>query len=126
MSMSPSSPAGAERRRFPRVQIFGELSGELVAPFQLTLNVIDISRGGFAVESPVPFTRDAEYAFQFVSQGRRQRTLTATNVHSVPAAGRAGNAAYIAGFSFAPRDERDVQLIDEINLEIAQERDRAR
>jgi len=65
----------------------------------------DISPGGFAVESTIPFSRGMTHQFEFVSREHGRITITATTVHCGRARTPGGLAPlYVAGFSFVETD----------------------
>ena len=108
-----ASAKGIDRRRFPRVRIYGELASDMVVPFKLSLNVIDVGKGGFSVESPIPFVQHGEYAFQFRSPDRRYPTLKAASVHCLETS-RGSARSYIAGFRFVQDTAHDRQAIEDM------------
>lgn len=52
--LQPAASLGLSRRRWPRIDVGGRLQAQ-IALLDLAMAVRDISRGGFAVESPVRF-----------------------------------------------------------------------
>src|SRR5437870_4451222 len=88
-----------DRRRFPRVQISGELHGQL-GLFRTPVVILDISENGFAVESPVPFTPEQVYRVHFSSPQRAHPMLEAINVHCLQVETNGSESVYFAGFQF--------------------------
>ena len=104
-----------DRRTSTRIELLGEINGR-VMPFKLPVVLLDLSPGGFALASPVPFVRHAEYTFQF--NGTRQHgPIRAKDVHCLRVSHGSTDASYVAGFSFVldqPADRERVNgLIEE-------------
>ena len=102
VSFTPA-PAGVERRRYPRVQLAGELQAELV-PSGTPLVVLDLSEHGFSVKSPVEFLRLEPCRVKFWTRRRSHGILHTANVHCMQATMMTG-PVYFAGFQFANADE---------------------
>lgn len=75
----PKSPK-RERRRSPRVPVLGEIRAHLL-PEGLPLPVLDLSAGGFAIQSVMPFERGAAHAFEFHSTHCSKLVVRAVTVH---------------------------------------------
>src|SRR5262245_61253467 len=58
-----STPMGRERRRSPRVELLGLVSGRLLHP-GTSVVVRDMSLGGLATETPFPFERGTVHDLQ--------------------------------------------------------------
>src|SRR6478672_1918179 len=96
--MRKSSTPKQDRRRSPRVPILGEIHVRLM-PDGLPLAVLDLSAGGFAVQSVTPIERGTTMAFEFHSLHCPKFVLQAGNVHCLRVTAD-GEAWYIAGFAF--------------------------
>jgi hypothetical protein len=94
-----NAPLTPDRRRFPRLQMMGEIQGQLV-PFENRLTVLDMSIDGFALESPIAFAPHAEYLFQLGPQHGPQLLVSARNIHCVKVDERE-EPWFVAGFSFS-------------------------
>lgn len=99
MDPSASPHQATNRRRDIRIQILGQLYGQVVA-LDLPLAVQNLGAGGFAVDSPIPFQTGTRHQFKFTLDGGRTVTLEAQAMHClrVRVAGR--SARYLAGFEF--------------------------
>lgn len=95
----PSGEPAPIQRRSPRIEVMGQLHGQLV-PMNLPLDVKDLSAGGFAVESTVNFPIGAVHRFRFITRTGAQVLVRATARHCRQVETADGTARYIAGFSF--------------------------
>lgn len=99
-----------DRRTSQRIELLGEINGR-VMPFKLPVVLLDLSPGGFALASPVPFVRHAEYTFQF--NGKRPHgPIRAKDVHCLRVSHGTTDASYVAGFSFVLDGPEDQALVD--------------
>jgi hypothetical protein len=116
-SLIDSTP-NAERRTTPRIELVGEINGR-VLPFKLPVVLLDLSPGGFALASPVPFERHAEYTFIF--NGKHPHgPIRAKDVHCLRVSHGTTDASYVAGFSFILDEPADRQLVDNLIAEAEQ------
>jgi hypothetical protein len=88
-----------ERRHHRRFEILGEIQANLI-PGEVPLFVLDMSADGFAVQSPVAFTRGNGYEFEFASARWPNVTVPAINVHCLRVT-TSDEPCYVAGFSFS-------------------------
>lgn len=95
-----------ERRRSPRVQIFGRLHGHLVA-VDAPITVTEISLGGLKMESPIEFPAGVVHEF----------ALTLGDGSQVAVKGRVLHSRRIGGDD-PPRYAVGVQFIDDDSVEI--------
>ena len=89
---------GADRRRFPRIWLIGDLHGRPVRvnePFVL----LEMSLGGFSVESCIPFPTGAEHPFEFTSVGGTT-VLRGVAIHCMRVDQGKGLPTYTCGFAF--------------------------
>jgi hypothetical protein len=105
------SPNPAERRRSPRVKAVSLLHGYWVE-LDMPVRVLDISLGGFAVESPIPFPTGSEQTFLF-STGDGRETLVRCQCRNVRTAEANGATISVAGFQFLPQPEEDLRVVIE-------------
>jgi hypothetical protein len=104
---SPSSRVAADRRRSPRLRLLGEIHGQRVG-LDLPLTIVDISAGGFAIESTVCFPDRDVQLFELVSElGGSPLVVAGRAVRTSPASPGAGR--YVTGFEFAS-DQPQVPL----------------
>ena len=110
--------SNADRRTSPRIELLGEIDVR-VMPLRLPVVLLDLSPGGFALASPVPFIRHAEYTFQF-SGTRPLGSIRAKDVHCLRVSHGATEASYVAGFSFVFENPADQEVVDELIAEARQ------
>jgi len=109
MAHVPASvPPTAEscRRRDLRLQILGQLYGHTVA-LDVPLAVQNLSAGGFAIDSPIPFQAGTEHQFRFTTEKGQAVTVTAQVVHSMRCPSPAREARYLVGFEFVRESDAD-------------------
>jgi len=99
---APTAP-DVERRRYPRLELSGELQAELV-PWGTPLVVLDVSEHGFSVKSPIAFNPLELCRVKFWTVRRSHGILHVANVHCLHATMMSG-PLYFAGFQFASVDE---------------------
>ena len=104
-----------ERRTSPRIELLGEINGQ-VMPFAMPVVLLDLSPGGFALASPVPFARHAEYTFQF-NGTRAHGPIRAKDVHCLRVSHGTTDVSYVAGFSFVLNDPSDQEVVDALIAE---------
>lgn len=109
------SSLDTERRTSTRIELLGEINGK-VMPFAMPVVLLDLSPGGFAISSPVPFARHAEYTFQF--RGRRPYgPIRAKDVHCLRVSHGTTDASYVAGFSFVFHRPSDHAMVADLIAE---------
>lgn len=99
----PGYPTG-NRRRAPRVEVLGQLHGAIVA-LRIPITVRDAGRGGFSIETSLPFPDNAEHQFRFTTPQGDALVLSARSVYCLPADGPAEEPRYLTGFEFLPVDD---------------------
>jgi len=105
---APESRLPEESRRSDlRLQVLGQLYGHVVA-FDVPLAVQNISAGGFAVDSPIPFSSGTSHRFRFTTNDGRTILVHAQTVHCLRVRTPDGDTRYLAGFEFIcePDDDR--------------------
>jgi hypothetical protein len=111
-----SSFVKAENRRSaPRIELLGEINCQ-VMPFATPVVLLDVSEGGFAVASSVPFKPNDEYTFQFRGS-RALGPIRAKDVHCLRVSHGDSGASYVAGFSFVSSVPSEQELVDELVAE---------
>jgi hypothetical protein len=108
-SLHPSTRA-TERRRAPRVEVLGQLHGNLVA-LRMPIVVRDASFGGFSVETSVPFPEGAEHQFR-LSTDEGSLLVMARSVHCLRISPARSEPFYITGFEFVATEGVDRSIID--------------
>ena len=94
----PTTRANQDRRRSPRVQMLGHLTGEPVT-FDATVTVLDLSTGGFSIETTQPMPADQPHEFRFAISAGVSVILMARVVHQRSAT-RSGALKYVVGLEF--------------------------
>jgi hypothetical protein len=82
--------------------------------------LLDISRGGFALESADPFSTGGDHRFEFALLCGLTVTLQATVVHAMRASAGHGTSRYITGFALM--ELADGSPVDDIIDAILEER----
>ena len=108
------------RRRSPRIPVTGRLTCQ-IAPLHVSVTLLNISRGGFFMRSPIKYAVGDVQRFQFLAEGERDAifVLRGRVVHCVPLVAN-GTTAYLIGLEFADPDTAVFQhainyLIDVLN-----------
>ena len=92
----------SERRRAPRVDLVGQVKGELVS-VDVPVLVREISLGGMSIETAMPF--DVERRLEFLlTLGDGAGVLVLGRVAYCRAAERAGAPVFITGIQFLDED----------------------
>ena len=95
------------RRRYPRLEVLGEVEGQSV-PLDIQLTIRELAQGGFSTESAVPFPPGSRHHFRFTTSLDAVVSLDATAVHCrLASAGANGQHTYVTGFEFASDRETD-------------------
>ena len=107
----------AERRRSPRVEIQGRVSGRLLPP-GTSVVVREMSLGGLATETSFPFERGVVHELQLTLGDGAAIDLQARVMHSRNIAADGQTPVFLTGFQFI--DDGDdppspvVEIIDRI------------
>jgi hypothetical protein len=106
----------AERRTFPRIDV--RLRAEVVSLGCLEVRIVDLSQGGFLIESPIAFKAGTEHEFRLVGQGDQRTRVRAKCVHCSRRTASETAPTYAGGFAFVDRSARETQrrvlaLLDE-------------
>ena len=104
---TPESTSPVESRRSDiRLQVLGHLYGHVV-PFDVPLAVQNISAGGFAVDSPIPFYSGTSHRFRFTTNAGRTIMVRAQTAHCLRVRTPEGETRYLAGFEFVCEPDND-------------------
>lgn len=95
---------GRERRRSPRVELLGLVSGRLLRP-GTPIVVRDMSLGGLATETPFPFERGTIQELQLTLGDGAAVDLRARVMHCRNIAAEGEQPRYFTGFQFVDDDE---------------------
>lgn len=117
-SLPIASYLNSDRRQDTRIELLGEINGQ-VMPFALPVVLLDLSPGGFAIASSVPFTPNAEYTFQF-NGTRPHGPIRAKDMHCLRVSHGTTGASYVAGFSFVVLLPSDKEVVDDLIAEAAE------
>jgi hypothetical protein len=106
----------AERRTFPRIDV--RLRAEVVSLGCLEVRIVDMSQGGFLIESPTAFEAGSEHEFRLVGQGDQRTRVRAKCMHCSRRTASGTAPTYAGGFAFVGRSARETQrrvlaLLDE-------------
>lgn len=88
-----------DRRRSPRIELLGRLHGHSVS-LDLSVNVREISLGGMAIETPVPFPVGAVHAFRLTLGDDSTVELTGRVMHCRNASPGDAAPVYVSGIQF--------------------------
>ena len=102
---------GVERRRFPRARVLSTLQGYDVDA-DASVNVLEISLGGFSVESPVMFEVGSEQTFLFSTAEGAETMVRCVCRHTRDT--QASGPRCVAGFEFLPGQEASLEIIVQV------------
>jgi hypothetical protein len=111
-SARPRQRAGHEQRRFPRVRVMSSLHGYGVE-LDRNVTILEVSRGGFSLESPSEFAVGVEQTFLFTTNDGDETLVRCQCRHSHAKAAMGGTQTYVAGFEFLPQPEENLRIIVE-------------
>jgi hypothetical protein len=94
---------GRERRRSPRVELLGLVSGRLLQPGTAVV-VRDMSIGGLATETPFPFERGTVHDLQLTLGDGAAVDLRARVMHCRNIAAEGEEPRYFTGFQFVDEE----------------------
>jgi len=102
MNMSESLPfseRAQSRRRGPRIEVLGQLHGQLV-PMELPMLVRNLGAGGFGIESSIAFPIGSVEKFRFTTVGGVGVVVDAEVKYCQPIRTDDGDERYRVGLSF--------------------------
>src|SRR5688572_15579539 len=98
---APSASANpADRRASPRVDVLGDIEGHMV-PLGLPVRLMEISSGGFRMETSVMFIAGVVHQFRFTLSDGNQVIVAARVMHSYEFRTPGGTIRYVTGLQFA-------------------------
>jgi hypothetical protein len=112
----PSGPIRAtpERRQNPRLEILGTIHGRLI-PLNAPVTILEISRGGFSIETSVALASGEVHEFQLTVDQRPAVVISAKVVHTLRGTGPSGSTSYVTGLQFVGYDtEERRQAVDSL------------
>jgi hypothetical protein len=89
----------SERRTSPRIEILGRVHGQAVS-LGVPVTVREISLGGMAIETPVPFPMGALHEFRLTLGDGSTVLLRARVVHCRPAGKASDTPVFVSGMHF--------------------------
>ena len=93
-----------ERRRYPRIEMVGRVTGQ-VLPQSEPVIVLDMSKSGFAMQTRDMFPVGAVHEFSLeLPDMSAPLTISAQIVYSVRAQGKDGSVHYLSGLHFVDVD----------------------
>lgn len=95
---SPRNGRPEERRRYPRVELLGQVTGQPLT-FDSPVVVKDLSIGGFSIETSIPLRPGETHEFRFALGDSISIIVLATVKHQRTAAGRVPGR-YVVGLEF--------------------------
>jgi hypothetical protein len=121
--MPPRKPSRAgqarpERRRASRLQVVGDVHGDLVA-LEATIVVREMSAGGFSVQSDIAFPPGSEHQFRLTSDDGASVCILARAVHSLRLSVPGRLPAYVSGFEFLHEDQDSRRTVEQITERLA-------
>ena len=116
--------SGAERRRAPRVEILGQVTGESLT-LDAPVTVLDLSTGGFRVETTGPLPTGEPHEFRFRLRNGISVIVLARVVHQ-RAVARRPSGTHVVGLEFldgsAEAKASRTALVDRIVAETLKKR----
>lgn len=100
---SDSTTATDDRRRSPRIELLGRLHGHSVS-LDLPVRVVQISLGGMAIETAVPFPAGAMHIFRLTLGDGSSTELTGKVMHSRNTAPAGSTPVFTTGVQFVEGD----------------------
>jgi hypothetical protein len=101
--MTKADPIGAKaahsRRKGPRIEVLGQLHGQLV-PIEIPILLRNLGAGGFAIESSVPFAPRAVHRFRFTTVSGVAVVVTAEVRHTQTIVVPDGSTRHRTGLAF--------------------------
>jgi hypothetical protein len=107
--LASTAARATSRRSDPRIEVLGHLNGTLVSR-NVLLNVANMSAGGFAVDSPVPFPAGTIHRFRFTTPLGEIVVIDASVMHCRRTHVREGANRYMAGFEFVHDSDSDAKI----------------
>jgi hypothetical protein len=100
---TPGSARPEDRRRYPRVELLGQVTGQPLT-FDSPVIVKDLSIGGFRIETSIPLRPGETHEFRFALGDSISIIVLATVVHQGAAAGRVPGR-YVVGLEFLDKSD---------------------
>jgi len=101
------SPSPANRRNSPRLEVVAAIQGQ-IRPDNVPITLLNVSRGGFLMRSPVPYAVDDVNKFRFTIPGEPPLVVRGRIAH-VTSAATTGAAGHIIGVEFMDMEVQGCQ-----------------
>jgi len=99
-SAQPSvKPDGRERRKAPRIEMLGQIFGQVLS-VDTPVTVLDLSTGGFSVETACAFRAGSQHQFRFALEHGASLIVTAEVVHCRRRTAPSGKDLFVTGLKF--------------------------
>jgi len=103
-----------DRRRAPRVELLGRLHGRSVS-LDVPVRVVEISLGGMAIETALPFPVGAIHSFRLTLGDDSTAELTGRVMHCRNKAQAGVSPQYVTGVQFVEEDPAELApVVEEI------------
>ena len=103
-----SNDISEERRKSLRVEVLGRIHGEMVL-LDVPITLLDLSQGGFSMQTTSDFPIGAMHTFRFTSSNRVAIVLHARIVHTLRTSSGGGAVSCVIGLEFIDRGHHDVE-----------------
>ena len=110
---SRSTAALPDRRNSLRLDVLDRLDGQVVM-CNIPIRLRDISAGGVATESAMPFPIGSRHLLRLTTPGGVEVMVTGTVIHQRPAWPPMGGQQFVTGFAFV--DDRMHKIGDRIQM----------
>jgi hypothetical protein len=108
----PSSAVLPDRRKSVRLDVLDQLDGRVVM-YNVPIKIRDISEGGVATESAMPFQVGSRHLLRFTTGSGVEVVLTGAVVHGMGASS-GSRRVFVTGFKFV--DARSTKAAADIQL----------
>lgn len=105
-SRTMTAAATDDRRRSPRIELLSQLHGHTVS-LDLPVRVVQISLGGMAIETTVPFPVGAVHAFRLTLGDDSTTELTGRVMHCRNAAPAGATPIFTTGVQFVDNEAEE-------------------
>ena len=90
---------GRERRKTPRIEMLGQIFGQALS-VDTPVTVLDLSMGGFSVETACAFRTGSHHQFRFALEHGASMIITAEVVHCRHRTAPSGKDLFVTGLKF--------------------------
>jgi len=93
------TPTGRERRKTPRIEMLGQIFGQVLS-VDTPVTVLDLSMGGFSVETACAFRSGSHHQFRFSLEHGASVIVIAEVVHCRRRTAPSGKDLFVTGLKF--------------------------